>query len=264
VNGGPRRRLAAFVAHPDDDTFGVTGTAAKHAEDPEFRLTLALVTSGERGEIADPRLATPQNLGEVREREDRASWRALGRVPDRHEFLRYPDGALADIDLEGLVSRIAMILREERPDVVVTFGPDGITGHTDHIRVGEATTEAFHRVRAEGAGDGFRRLLYNCLPASRLAWFNSQLEAWGFPAMDPTQPFQPRGVDDAVIAIDVNCTPIWRRKLDALREHKTQAQDIQLPEELTQQVLSWETYAIAWPPRGPHAGLLGGVFDGLD
>jgi LmbE family N-acetylglucosaminyl deacetylase len=256
------RRLAAVVAHPDDDTFGVTGTAALHAEDPDFHLTLVLVTSGEKGQIADPSLATPQNLGEVREVEDRASWRALGYVPDRHEFLRFPDGGVADIEVEALINRIADILREERPDVVVTFGPEGVTGHSDHIRVGLATTEAFHRLRTDG-GTGFHRLLHNSLPKSRLAWFNEQLLARDLPAMDPTKPYQPRGVDDELIAIDVNCTAIWRRKLDALREHKTQAQDIQLPDEMTQQLLSWETYVLAWPERVQDSPVMGDVFEGL-
>lgn len=257
------RRLAAVVAHPDDDTFGVTGTAGLHAEDPEFHLTLVLVTSGDNGEIADPALATPENLGEVREREDRASWRALGCVPDRHEFLRYPDGGVAGVDFDALVVRIADILREERPDVVVTFGPDGITGHADHVTVGEATTEAFHRLRAEGL-EAFRRLLHNCLPESRLTWFSEELRARGFPPIDSTQPFQPRGVPDASIDVDVDCSRLWERKLAALREHKTQAADISLPDDLTRQVLSLETYVQAWPDRPPGAPVLSDVFEGLD
>ncbi len=85
----------AVVAHPDDDTFGCAGTVALHAEDPDFRFTLVHVTSGEAGEIADPSLATRATLGRVREQVDRLSWEALGRVPDRHEFLRPP--VLADI-----------------------------------------------------------------------------------------------------------------------------------------------------------------------
>ena len=97
--------------------------------------------------ISDPSLATRANLGAVREDEDRRSWVALGRVPDRHEFLRYPDGGVADAPFDELVERIAAILREERPDVVITFGPEGVTGHADHITVGRATTEAFRRCR---------------------------------------------------------------------------------------------------------------------
>jgi N-acetyl-1-D-myo-inositol-2-amino-2-deoxy-alpha-D-glucopyranoside deacetylase len=117
------RRLLAVVAHPDDDTFACSGTVALHADEPGFRFALVHVTSGEGGMISDPSLATRANLGAVREDEDRRSWVALGRVPDRHEFLRYPDGGVADAPFDELVERIAAILREERPDVVITFDP---------------------------------------------------------------------------------------------------------------------------------------------
>jgi LmbE family N-acetylglucosaminyl deacetylase len=162
------RGFAAVVAHPDDDTFGVSGTVALHADDPGFTFTLVHVTSGEAGEIADPALATPDRLGEVREQEDIASWRALGREPDRHEFLRYPDGGVAAADRGDLTAAISDVLRRERPDVVVTFGPDGVTGHPDHVATGLATTDAFHLVRSEG-GPGLRRLLHNVVPEAALA-----------------------------------------------------------------------------------------------
>ena len=126
-------RLAAVFAHPDDDTFGVAGTVALHAGEPDFRFVLIHATSGEAGMISDPSLATRETLGAVREEEDRRSWVTLGRTPDRHEWLRYPDHGLADVPFDALVERIGAILREECPDVVFTFGEDGITGHPDHI-----------------------------------------------------------------------------------------------------------------------------------
>ena len=187
--------LVAVVAHPDDDTFACSGTVALHADEPDFRFTLVHATSGEAGMISDPSLATRENLGAVREEEDRRSWIALGREPDRHEFLRYPDGGVADVPFDELVERIAAILREERPDVVITFGPEGVTGHADHITVGRATTEAFHRCRVDGS-DGFRRLLYSSIPNSMIERFNEELVASGKEPIDPTQPFQPRGVPD--------------------------------------------------------------------
>jgi LmbE family N-acetylglucosaminyl deacetylase len=165
------RTFAAVVAHPDDDTFGCSGTVALHAGDPAFRFVLVHVTSGERGEISDPSLATPQTLGAVREEEDRRSWIELGRAPDRHEFFRLPDGGVADHPFEDLVGRIAEVLREERPDVVGTFGPEGVTGHPDHIATGRATDAAFEHVRRE-PGRGLQRLLHVGLPAAAMAMFN--------------------------------------------------------------------------------------------
>ena len=84
------RRVACVFAHPDDDTYGVAGSLALHAND-ELQLTVIMATSGGAGRIADPSLATRETLGRVREAEDVASWRALGFDPDVR-FLRHPDG----------------------------------------------------------------------------------------------------------------------------------------------------------------------------
>src|SRR5437867_3884002 len=189
------RRLAAVFAHPDDDTYSVGGTVALHDNDPAFRFVLVHATSGEAGQIADPSLATPETLGEVREEEDRRSWRTLGREPDRHEWLRYPDGGVAEAPFDELVERIATVLQEELPDVVVTFGPDGVTAHPDHITVGRATTEAFHRIRSEGDG-GLHRLVYVAIPQAVIEAWNAALVAAGKEPFDPTQVFHPRGVPD--------------------------------------------------------------------
>jgi LmbE family N-acetylglucosaminyl deacetylase len=258
------RRLVAVVAHPDDDTFGCSGTVALHAADPDLRFVLVHATSGEAGMISDPSLATRETLGAVREEEDRRSWIALGREPDRHEFLRYPDSGLADVPFEELVDRIETILREERPDVVMTFGPDGITGHADHVRVGEVTTQAFHRCRADG-GAGFQRLLHAALSASALAEFSDRLVALGRDPIDPTQLFQPRGVPDGTIGVIVDCSPVVDRKRAAILEHATQRSDFaNIPEELETEIFRSESHVIAWPPRLTGTLALGDVFEGLD
>ena len=216
------RRLAAVVAHPDDDTFGCAGTVALHTNDPDFHFVLIHVTSGENGQIAEGSDATPETLGEVREAEDRRSWEVLGRVPDRHEWLRVPDHAVADHDTDELVERIAAVLREERPDVVMTFGPDGVTGHPDHIAVGEVATQAFHRVREEGV-PGFSRLLHQAIPQSMLDRWNEELVAKGQEPMDPTQMYQPRGVPDEQVGVRVDCT--GRRDAQARRRARTRHAD---------------------------------------
>mgnify|MGYP000669322477 FL=1 len=171
-------RLAAVFAHPDDDTFGIAGTVALHADDPGFALAVVLATSGEAGRIADASLATPETLGAVREAEDRASWEALGVRPELLAFLRYPDGGLAEVPRAELVERIVALLGEFRPDVVVTFGPEGVTGHADHVAVGAAADGAFHMAR-ERASAGFSRLLHVCLPASLLERFGELLRERG-------------------------------------------------------------------------------------
>ena len=258
------RTFAAVVAHPDDDTFGVAGTVAVHADEPGFRFVLIHVTSGEAGPIADPALATRETLGRVREEEDRRSWIVLGREPDRHEWLRYPDHGVADAPFDELVGRIADILRDERPDVVSTFGPDGVTGHPDHIRVGEAASAAFHRVREEG-GAGFRRLIHDAIPQSMLDRWNERLVADGHEPMDPAQLYQPRGVPDETIGLDVDTSAVADRVVAALREHRTQAGEVQdMSEEELLRLASSEHAVIAWPERAPGAPVLHDVFEGLD
>jgi LmbE family N-acetylglucosaminyl deacetylase len=257
------RHLAAVVAHPDDDTWSVAGTIALHADDPDFRFTLIHVTSGEAGMISDPSLATRETLGAVREEEDRRSWIALGRAPDRHEWLRYPDHRIEEQPFDELVERIAEILLAERPDVVVTFGPDGVTGHPDHITVGRAATAAFHRGRGDGLG-GFQRLVHSAIPGSTIVAWNERLVASGREPFDPTELYQPRGVPDDTIGLRVDTGSVVPRVLAALREHRTQADDVgELSDEEQRQALSREHGVIAWPPREPGAPVLGSVFEGI-
>jgi LmbE family N-acetylglucosaminyl deacetylase len=257
------RHLAAVVAHPDDDTWSVAGTVALHADDPAFRFTLVHVTSGEAGMISDAALATRETLGRVREEEDRRSWIALGREPDRHAWLRYPDHRVDQRPFDALVDRIADILLAQRPDVVVTFGEDGVTGHPDHIAVGRATTAAFHRGR-EAGGAGFHRLIHTAIPASSIEAWNAELVAAGKEPFDPTELYQPRGVPDSRIGVRVDTSAVAPRVFAALREHATQANDWnELTEDEQVRALSSEHGVVAWPPREPGAPVLGSVFEGL-
>jgi LmbE family N-acetylglucosaminyl deacetylase len=258
------KRLAAVFAHPDDDTFGVAGTVALHADEPDFRFVLIHATSGEAGMISDPSLATRETLGTVREEEDRRSWVTLGRTPDRHEWLRYPDHGLEDVPFGELVGRVAAVFREERPDVVITFGADGITGHPDHIIVGEAATEAFHTLREEGP-DGFRRLIRVAIPQSLLDTWNDQLIAQGREPMDPTQMYQPRGVPDASVGFTVDTSSVAHRIVDALREHRTQASDFDslLSDEERLEAAGRASGIVAWPPWEPCDRVVRDAFEGL-
>jgi LmbE family N-acetylglucosaminyl deacetylase len=144
----PERVLAFVAAHPDDDVMGAAGIVALHRDDPSFRFVLIHATDGEAGQIAVDSGVTRHGLGTVRRQEDVAGWDAVGRQPDRHEWLGLPDGGLATLTEGLLEQRIASILAEERPDVVLTFGPDGITGHPDHIAVGTASPAPSTSVRS--------------------------------------------------------------------------------------------------------------------
>jgi LmbE family N-acetylglucosaminyl deacetylase len=255
------RRVAGVFAHPDDDTYGVAGSLALHASD-ELQLTVIMATSGGAGRIADPSLATRETLGRVREAEDVASWRALGFDPDVR-FLRHPDGGLARIPREQLVLEVRDLLEETAPEVVVTFGPDGITGHEDHVAIGAVATEVFQATRTSSSGRAFSRLLHNVVPQSSLDRLNVLFRERGLEPMDPTQPFMPRGVPDRTIGVRVDCSSVYERKLEAIRCHKTQAELEDVPYDLWPEMLSTESFTVAWPERRPRDPVLADLFEGL-
>ena len=92
--------------------------------------------------------------------------------------------------------------------------------------------------------------------------FNEELVATGKEPIDPTQPFQPRGVPDETIGVDVDCSSVVDRKRAAIREHRTQANDFS--DELEDEVFRHETHVIGWPERADGSAALGDVFEGLD
>ena len=156
MRGLPPRHLTAVLAHPDDESRIMGGTLALYAA-RGCHVSLYCAT---RGEAADPARA-PDEMAAVREGELEAACLALG-VTQVH-LGRLPDGGLADADEEAVVADVVRHLRTVRAQVVLTFGPDGRTGHPDHVAIGRLAEEAFTR-----SGDaGYR-------PDQRLLG----LEAW--------------------------------------------------------------------------------------
>jgi len=132
--------LLAIFAHPDDESFAVGGTLAKCAAEGA-RLVLVSAT---RGEAGLPGMSAAETA-RIREAELRAAARTLGAA--RVEFLDYVDGHLSQADPQEVVDRLTGLLEEERPDVVITFGRDGISGHPDHVAVHQLVTQAFDGAR---------------------------------------------------------------------------------------------------------------------
>lgn len=135
-----RLALMAVFAHPDDEAFGVGGTLAKYAAEG-CDVHLVTATRGEAGEIRTPELATKANLPEVREQELRCACEIYGIHPPR--FLDYVDGQLPIVHQGQAVGKLVRIIRELKPQVLVSFGPDGIYGHYDHIAVHRWTAIAY-------------------------------------------------------------------------------------------------------------------------
>jgi LmbE family N-acetylglucosaminyl deacetylase len=129
-------------AHPDDEVY-LSGGLMAAAIDRGHRVVCVTATLGEHG-TPDAARWPPERLGRVRAAELTASLAALGVT--EHVQLGYPDGGCADQPFDVAVKRIAAIVEQVRPDTVLTFGPDGFTGHPDHRTVSAWATAAAEAV----------------------------------------------------------------------------------------------------------------------
>jgi len=128
------------LAHPDDESIGTGGLLAQSAAEGVATYLLT-ATRGERGRFGtDVTRPAPDVVGRTREAELRAAAAELG-LKEVH-FLDYPDGGLDRVDQAEAITRIAGHIRRVKPQVVVTFGPEGAYGHTDHIAISQFTTAA--------------------------------------------------------------------------------------------------------------------------
>ena len=190
--------LLAVFAHPDDESYRPGGTLALLAR-RGARVHLLTATRGQAGSRGEPALCGPDELPAVRERELRCACAALGIEPPR--LLDYEDGHLSEINPEEIIAQILKVVGEVRPQVMLSFGPDGLSGHPDHIAIGQCTTEAFRRADSIDA-------LYTVAVPRSLA---ERLEMKRVHA-----------VPDEAIAFSVNVSAVWEIKLAAIRCHATQ------------------------------------------
>jgi LmbE family N-acetylglucosaminyl deacetylase len=155
-------------AHPDDETYLCGGLMARAAR-AGARVVCITATRGELGSPDEQRWPPGPPLAAVRTREMEAALAVLG--VREHHWLDYPDGGCADVDQDAAIDRVAAVMADVRPDTVLTFGPDGMTGHDDHKAASAWATAAFERVAANGA-----RLAYATNTPDWLARFRAALD----------------------------------------------------------------------------------------
>jgi LmbE family N-acetylglucosaminyl deacetylase len=171
----------AVLAHPDDESLGVGGTLAKYAADG-VEVFLVTATRGDGGRFrgyrrGDERHPGSQALAEIRERELRAAAGVLG-IRELSVF-DYPDQYLDAVDPREAISRLVTQLRRFRPDVVITFGPDGAYGHPDHVAISQFTTAAVVAARDPSvAGADGAMVPHSVLKLYYLAWPESTWRAY--------------------------------------------------------------------------------------
>ncbi len=268
------KKIMAIFAHPDDETFSIGGTLARISAE-EVDITLVVATRGEEGEIAATVAADRSNLGEVRERELNCAAQALG--VNRLYLLGYRDSGMegdpandhpqAFINApEGeVIAELVTLIREHRPDAVITFEPNGGYGHPDHIAIHrharKAFTAAADPVAYPGSGKAWQagKLYYTAIPrsffdemrkrmieegidVSELDWLDSDQNHW----------------TEADIDLIVDVTGSLDDKWAALECHATQFGPDhlfrKLPNEVSKSLMSKEYFALAWPEEGKEAG----------
>lgn len=157
------RRLMAVLAHPDDESFGMGGTLALYAQ-KGVAVHLVCATRGEAGLVAPEHLRGYASIGALREAELRCAATHLGL--EGVHILDYRDSgmpgsldnqhpqALTNAPLEVVAHQVAHLIRQVRPQVVLTFDPIGGYRHPDHVFVHRATVEAFRLAADADFQDG--------------------------------------------------------------------------------------------------------------
>ena len=217
-------------SHPDDEAWLSAGLMADAVRSGR-RVVCVTATRGELGTI-DPVRWPLEGLAEVRTAEMHRCLELLGVT--EHLWLDYPDGGCADVPPEEPIGKLVSLIEEIRPDTVLSFGPDGMTGHTDHQATCAWATEASRL--APGP-----RLLY----ATKTPEF---LELW-LPYLPPEVMMDPNAqipsTPPSELAVDVDLPDdLLELKLAALRAQASQITPLleELGEEVFRAFCRWEFF----------------------
>jgi N-acetyl-1-D-myo-inositol-2-amino-2-deoxy-alpha-D-glucopyranoside deacetylase len=288
------RRLLLVHAHPDDETINNGATMARYVAEGAS-VTLLTCTLGEEGEILVPELAQlaadqADQLGGYRISELRDAMAALGVTDSR--FLggpgRYRDSGMMgtpanekprafwNADLDEAIAHAVEVVREVRPQVVVTYDENGGYGHPDHIQahrvamgaVAAAADPAYRPDLGEAWTVG--KVYWNCLPRSVLQEGIDALEAAGeesfFGGVDSADDL-PFAVEDDVVTAAVDGRGFVTEKDAAMRAHPTQIMVdgpfFALSNNLGLEVLGIEYYRLVQGERGPGGAAPNGWEDDL-
>ncbi len=241
-----RLTLMAVHAHPDDEIFGTGGVFAA-AADEGMRTVLVVATGGEEGEIRDPDRDTPEHkarLAEIRAEELARSAGILG-IEEVYS-LGYRDSGMLGTpandhsdsflqsDREEAVERVVRLIREVRPDVLVTYDERGGYGHPDHVTAHEVTTLAVEAAADPGrfpdlglAAWSVPKFYNSANPRSVWQYIAEQMHERGIP-LGPEESdydYESYLTPDDLITTRVDVSPYVRRKRAALMEHKTQVSE---------------------------------------
>lgn len=203
--------ILGIWAHPDDETWASAGLMAR-AVDAGRRVVVLTATRGEAGFPDDDTRSVAERAA-VRESELAASLAVLGLT--EHRWMGYADGGCAGVPDDEAAAAVAAVIDEVRPDTILTFAPDGGTGHPDHISVCRWTTMA-----VAGRGQAEPRLLY---ATKSRPWSEQALAGIDPAAFMMIDGFVPEAVETSSLAVWLTCDDaLLDRKVAALRAQWSQ------------------------------------------
>ena len=298
------RRMLLVHAHPDDESIGQGATMAKYVAEG-VGVTLVTCTGGEMGEILVPELAhlaadQEDKLADQRKIELTNAMAALGVSDHRYlgGFGKYRDSGMKwhedgyaiaaddihdnafwNADLTAAAADLVTVIREVRPQVMVTYDEFGGYGHPDHIQAHRvamyaASLAAVPSYRPDlGEAHDIAKIYWGAMSASRMREGLRSLRESGdttsFEGMDPDGPLPPFMVEDSALTAEIDASDYVSAKLAAMKAHVTQiAVDgpfFALSNNLGSQVWGVEYFRIAKGTPSPAAGgLENDLFAGLN
>jgi N-acetyl-1-D-myo-inositol-2-amino-2-deoxy-alpha-D-glucopyranoside deacetylase len=268
-------------AHPDDETITTGGTLAKYSA-AGVRTVVVTCTLGDLGEVRDPGLPLDAGVAALRERELEAAIRRLG--VSRLVTLGYADsgmagwpanhlpGAFFAAPLDEAAERLAAVIRQERPQVVVGYDATGGYGHPDHVKAHDVTVAA---IPASGQARP-AKLYFVRLPLRWSRDFVRSLRAAGIEApgsapagADAGPDVSAIGVPDAWVTTAIDVRDFVPTKLAALARHASQMPSDhflrRMPTELAQRLWAYEYFSREFGPTAAAPGETeSDLFSGLD
>lgn len=205
---------ALFIfAHPDDETFGTGGTIARLVKEG-IEVSVITATSGQAGMTGKYGDIAPDELGKIRQKEQAEAAKILGVSKTR--YLGLMDGQLYKYKVRELADILLPLIKEENPDIVVTFEKHGASNHPDHKKISYSATHAFREYMK--FANKHVRLYHLAVPKSYLAIYEKaglSMKTFG----------KAHGTHDKHITTVIDTTEVFRIKDKAARAHKTQASD---------------------------------------
>ncbi len=263
-------KMMCILAHPDDESMGTGGVLAKYA-DEGIRTHLITATGGGKGWFGpEEDYPGPEKLARTREKELQQAAEVLGLHEVTH--LGYRDGELDQADPEEVIRQLVSHLRRVRPQVVVTFDPNGAYGHPDHIAICQLTTAAL-----VAAADSSYPVQDSVRPhrASKLYYFveteeslQAYEEAFGELTMQVNgQTRNIVGWEPWAITTRVDTEPHWRQVWEAISCHRSQLPGYQalmdLPEQQRKDLFSTQSFYRAFSLVNGGPGQERDLFTGL-